>query len=351
MLASCNKEMTRPPNSKKKGGCAALHLPKATRRRIVYATAAVLVCSSTVITWKHFASTPVTTPERLTASMAAGLHPELTESQDAPTAKAAAASAANGEKEALQPKEKVTTYKVQAGDTIDAIAQANGLSAESILQTNNLSEDDLLQVDQELLIPAVDGVVVEVASGDTLWDLARDYGVSDLDIAAANPEIDPDNLKLGDRLLIPGGRYQGGRTLASRGIPGRPAGRKLSWPAYADLTDWFGDRIHPVFGTPHYHDGIDIGVGSGTPVAAAAGGTVTMATWYGGYGKSIRIDHGNGLVTMYSHLSGYEVSVGQTVEIGEIIGYSGNTGNSTGAHLHFTVILNGSPANPLDWLP
>lgn len=342
--------MTRPPYSEKKGGCAALHLPNATRRRIVYATAAFLVCGSTVMTWKHFASTPVTSPERLTPPMAAGLHPELTDSQDAPTPMAAAASTEKAATQEQKPREKVTKYKVQAGDTVGTIAEANGLSAESILSTNNLSEDDLLQVDQELLIPAVDGVVVEVASGDTLWDLAQDYGVSDVDIVAANPEIDPDNLKLGVMLLIPGGRYQG-RTLASRGIPGRPSGRKFAWPAYADLTDYYGNRIHPVFGTAHFHDGIDIGVGSGTPVAAAAGGTVTMATWYGGYGKSIRIDHGNGVVTMYSHLSGYEVSVGQEVEIGEIIGYSGNTGNSTGAHLHFTVIVGGSPVNPLDWLP
>ena len=327
-----------------------MHLPKATRRRIVYATAAVLVCSSTVLTWKHFASMPVTDAARLTPSMAAGLHPELTDSQDAPTAKAAAAATDKVETQEQKPREKVTAYKVQSGDTVESIAKAYGLSAESVLSTNNLSEDDLLQIDQELLIPAVDGVVVEVASGDTLWDLAQDYGVNDTDIVAANPEIDPDNLKLGQQLLIPGGRYQG-RNLASRSIPGRPAGRKLAWPAYADLTDWYGDRIHPVFGTPHFHDGIDIGIGVGTPVAAAAGGTVTMATWYGGYGKSIRIDHGNGVVTMYSHLSGYEVSVGQEVELGEIIGYSGNTGNSTGAHLHFTVIVGGTPVNPLDWLP
>lgn len=327
-----------------------MHLPKATRRRIVYATAAVVVCTSTVMTWKHFASTPVTTPDRLTPSMAAGLHPELTDSQDAPTTMAAAGATEKSATQEQKPREKVTTHKVVSGDTVEAIAEANGLSVETILSTNNLSEDDVLQIDQELLIPAVDGVVVEVASGDTLWDLAQDYGVNDTDIVTANPEVDPDNLKLGQRLLVPGGRYQS-RNLASRSIPGRPSGRKLAWPAYADLTDYFGSRIHPVFGTPHFHDGIDIGVGVGTPVAAAAGGTVTMATWYGGYGKSIRIDHGNGIVSMYSHLSGYEVSVGQYVEIGEIIGYSGNTGNSTGAHLHFTVILDGTPVDPLGWLP
>ncbi|HWI64129.1 MAG TPA: M23 family metallopeptidase [Symbiobacteriaceae bacterium] len=330
-----------------------MHLPKATRRRIVYATAAVLVCSSTVLTWKQFASKPVTLPERITASAAASVHPELSVSKDAPAANAPAAGgqAQKPAAQELKPKEIVQTYKVEPGDTIGVIAERHGLNAETILSTNNLSEDDVLQVGQELQIPAVDGVVVEVEDGDTLWDLAVAYGVNDTDITAANPNLDPDNLKLGQKLLIPGGRPQR-RQLASRGVAtNRSSGRKLTWPTVAGITDDFGQRIHPVFGTPHFHDGIDIGVGSGTPVGAAAGGTVIMAAWYGGYGKTIRIDHGNGIVTMYSHLSGYEVSVGDKVGPGDLIGYSGNTGNSTGAHLHFTVIVDGSPVDPMGWLP
>ncbi|HYF92144.1 MAG TPA: peptidoglycan DD-metalloendopeptidase family protein [Symbiobacteriaceae bacterium] len=331
-----------------------MHLPKATRRRIVYATAAAVVCTSTVMTWKHFASTPVTSVEQTTPVVAVSLHPELevSTSKDAPQAAAPAAGgqAVQPETKEQEPQAKVTIYTVEPGDTIGAIAERLGLKSDSILSTNNLSEDDLLQVGQELLIPSVDGVVVEVESGDTIWDLAQDYGVTDVDIVNANPDIDPDNLKLGQVLLIPGGQRQS-RQLASRSLPGRPSGRKLAWPAYAELTDDFGSRIHPVFGTPHYHDGIDIGVGSGTPVGAAAGGTVIMATWYGGYGRTIRIEHGNGLVTMYSHLNEYAVSVGEKVSQGDLIGYSGNSGNSTGAHLHFTILVDGSPVDPLGWLP
>ncbi|HWI53323.1 MAG TPA: peptidoglycan DD-metalloendopeptidase family protein [Symbiobacteriaceae bacterium] len=327
-----------------------MHLPKATRRRIVYATAAALVCTSTVITWKQFAARPVTSPQQITSAGPASVHPELTVTKDAPanTALAAGGQAQPANRE-LKAREKVQSYTVAEGDTIGVIAERLGLKAESILSTNNLSEDDVLQIGQELMIPAVDGVVVEVESGDTLWDLAMSYGVSDVDIVNANPDIDPDNLKLGAKLLIPGGKRE--RQVASRGASNRPSGRKLTWPTVAGITDDFGPRIHPVFGTPHFHDGIDIGVGSGTPVGAAAGGTVTMATWYGGYGKTIRIDHGNGIVTMYAHLSDYAVSVGDKVSVGEIIGYSGNTGNSTGAHLHFTVIVDGSPVDPMGWLP
>lgn len=329
-----------------------MHLPKATRRRIVYATAAVVVFGSTVAVWKQFAATPVAAPLRNAPVSAVSAHPELPVSKDAPKAKAPAASgqAQTPEAKDLKPREKFQTYKVEPGDTIGAIAERHGLKSDSILTTNGLSDDDLLQVGQELLLPAVDGVLVEVESGDTLWDLAQTYGVTDMQIVEANPDVDPDNLKLGAKLLIPGGRLDR-RQLAYRGAEARPAGRKLAWPAYAGISDDFGPRIHPVFGTNHFHDGVDIEVGSGTPVGAAAGGTVIMATWYGGYGKSIRIDHGNGIVTMYSHLSGYEVSVGQRVSQGDLIGYSGNTGNSTGPHLHFTVILDGTPVDPMGWLP
>lgn len=327
-----------------------MHLPNATRRRIVYATAAVLVCSSTVLTWKQFASKPVTVPERLTASHAAGLHPELTLAKDAPAqpAPAAGGQATLPDTQEQKPRALVEVYTVVEGDVIEAIAERYGLNPDSILSTNNLSEDDYLQIGQELLIPARDGLIVEVEEGDTMWDLANAYGVTDVDIAMANPDVDPDNLVLGQKLLIPGGVRR--PQLASRGVS-RSSGRKLAWPTWAEITDDFGNRIHPVFGTPHFHDGIDIGVGSGTPVAAAAGGEVIMVSWYGGYGKSIRIDHGNGIVTMYSHLSSYEVSVGDYVSPGDLIGYSGNTGNSTGAHLHFTVIVDGTPVDPMGWLP
>jgi murein DD-endopeptidase MepM/ murein hydrolase activator NlpD len=97
------------------------------------------------------------------------------------------------------------------------------------------------------------------------------------------------------------------------------------------------------------HEGIDIGVGSGTPIRAAAGGTVIFAGWMGGYGNLTIIDHGNGLATAYAHQSAFAVG-GGAVSQGTVIGYVGTTGNSTGAHLHFEVRVNGSPVNPLGYL-
>jgi murein DD-endopeptidase MepM/ murein hydrolase activator NlpD len=98
------------------------------------------------------------------------------------------------------------------------------------------------------------------------------------------------------------------------------------------------------------HEGIDIGAPEGTPIYAAAAGTVIYAGWESGYGNLTVIDHGNGLATAYGHQSRLAVSSGQTVSRGQLIGNVGSTGHSTGPHLHFEVRVNGVPTNPLDYL-
>jgi murein DD-endopeptidase MepM/ murein hydrolase activator NlpD len=98
------------------------------------------------------------------------------------------------------------------------------------------------------------------------------------------------------------------------------------------------------------HEGIDIAVPSGTPVAAAASGTVITAGWLGGYGNLVVIDHGNGLATAYGHNSSVTVGAGQSVAQGQVIAYSGSTGHSTGPHVHFEVRVNGSAVDPLGYL-
>jgi murein DD-endopeptidase MepM/ murein hydrolase activator NlpD len=98
------------------------------------------------------------------------------------------------------------------------------------------------------------------------------------------------------------------------------------------------------------HEGIDLGAAYGTPIAAAGSGTVIYAGWLGGYGNLTVIDHGGGLATAYGHQSRIAVSVGQQVSRGEVIGYVGSTGHSTGPHLHFEVRINGQPVDPLGYL-
>ena len=120
------------------------------------------------------------------------------------------------------------------------------------------------------------------------------------------------------------------------------------WPvaSYVYVSSRFGLRVHPITGKTKSHTGIDIASNQGTAVYASDGGTVTLAGWNGGYGNCIMIDHGNGYVTLYGHLSSISVSVGQTVSQGATIGAVGSTGNSTGPHLHFEVLKNGTRIDP-----
>jgi murein DD-endopeptidase MepM/ murein hydrolase activator NlpD len=124
----------------------------------------------------------------------------------------------------------------------------------------------------------------------------------------------------------------------------------LAWPVRGPVTSPFGWRIHPIFHVRKFHTGIDIGVGYGTPIHAAAAGRVIYASWMSGYGNTIIIDHGGGISTLYAHQSSLAVGLGAGVSGGQVIGYVGSTGYSTGPHLHFEVRVNGNPVNPLGYL-
>ena len=118
----------------------------------------------------------------------------------------------------------------------------------------------------------------------------------------------------------------------------------------ARLTSQFGPRVHPIFGTQRLHAGVDWAVPTGTPVRAAAAGRVVHAGDRGGYGRTVIIDHGGSLATLYAHLSVVSVGNGQNVERGQVIGAVGSTGFSTGPHLHFEVRVAGNPVDPLPYL-
>jgi murein DD-endopeptidase MepM/ murein hydrolase activator NlpD len=120
----------------------------------------------------------------------------------------------------------------------------------------------------------------------------------------------------------------------------------FSWPVTGPITSPFGWRSSPFTGAPDFHPGLDIAAPTGTTVTAAAGGTVIMAQWYGGYGNYILIDHGGGYSTGYGHLSAMYVSNGQSVKRGQAIGAIGMTGEATGPHLHFEVRIDGKPVDP-----
>lgn len=122
------------------------------------------------------------------------------------------------------------------------------------------------------------------------------------------------------------------------------------WPACGYITSYAGWRVHPVWGTKKYHSGMDIGVDYYTPIKAANRGTVTYAGWMNGYGNTVMIDHGEGLVSLYAHCSSIKCNEGQFVHQGDVVALSGATGWATGPHLHFEIRVHGDVVDPLIYL-
>ncbi|MBC7222518.1 M23 family metallopeptidase [Candidatus Bipolaricaulota bacterium] len=245
-----------------------------------------------------------------------------------------------GPAQTLTPLQNLTTvYEVKVGDTLSAIASRFGIPTSWIMLSNNLTSTTIYP-GQKLLVPK-NGVLHTVKPGETVSAIAAAYGVSEEDVRKANGiagEPQP-----GTRLYIPEPK-----TIplnSSTGFQG------FIWPVRGTISSSFGPRIHPIYGVPSFHTGIDIAVPEGTPVRAAAGGTVTFSGWQEGFGLLVVIDHENGYETYYGHLSRLLVAPGQSVSAGEIIALSGNTGLSTGPHLHFEVRYLGTPVDPRPLLP
>jgi murein DD-endopeptidase MepM/ murein hydrolase activator NlpD len=248
----------------------------------------------------------------------------------------------------------IQTYVVQPGDTVLAIAERFGLRPETVLWSNAGLEAnaDLIRPGDPLNILPVDGVLHTVVAGDTLSSLAAKYKVALEDILnyPDNSLVDVNaQLTVGEPLVIPNGTkpyasqqavaYSGGNTPATAQI----GSGNFVWPTSGSINQryWGG------------HPAIDVGAWTGAPVKAADGGyiAVAMGGWNGGYGNHVIIDHGNGFATLYAHLNSIFVRPGENVARGQQVGSVGNTGNSTGPHLHFEIRYQGAPRNPLNYMP
>lgn len=257
-----------------------------------------------------------------------------------------------------KPRAEVLDYEVQEGDTLGTIAEKFGVSIDTIRWSNPdeiKSEKTVIKPGQIVRIPPVTGIVHKVKSGETVYSVAKKYGINAQAIVDfpfnefTNDETFA--LAVGQELVVPDGvmpDVQPWSPTSSLARVMTPSAGVVSatgswiWPGAGGITQ----RFYP------WHKGIDIANRSGGSILAADSGVVVTAGWpdNSGYGNRVMIDHGNGYQTLYAHLSRISVTVGQTVNRGDVIGLMGSTGRSTGTHLHFEIRSSSGNINPLSVL-
>jgi len=239
-----------------------------------------------------------------------------------------------------------THYTVAPGDTVSGIAARHSISQESIIALNDIKETWNLQAGRTLRIPNMNGVPYTVAGGDTLERIALSTGAP-LNVLLDANDIRDSNIAPGQTLFIPGGRMnQADLSRAIWRAPDRPFIR----PVPGRITSGFGwreDPLRPGSGAMQLHRAVDLAGRVGDPVRASMAGTVAHRGATPTMGNFLILQHGE-YQTLYAHLSAFSVSVGQTVRQGQQIGLVGDTGRTTGPHLHFAVFHNGEPVNPVD---
>lgn len=293
------------------------------------------------------------------AKMKMGINVDVEEDEEITDAQIL--SARNGKvveeevKPVAQKRTEIETYTIEKGDTISTIAQNFGISVNTILWENDLNAYSVIRPGDKLEILPFNGVRHKIASGENLGYIASKYDVEIEKIAQENNISTNSTLSLGQVLIIPGGEketyiapkinkvgtYEVFKTIVKAPNANPVAGNKMQWPTV-------GHRITQYYNWGHH--GLDIANKTGTPLYAADAGTVEVAGWGTGYGNQVLIDHGGGKKTRYGHASKLFVKVGEKVTKGQTVAAMGSTGWSTGPHIHFEVIINGTTYNPLNYI-
>jgi len=254
-------------------------------------------------------------------------------------------------------REEILSYSVQSGDTLSSIASEFNISLNTLLWANDLTVKSTLSLGKELTIPPVSGVIHTVKSGDTLLSIANKYDAEAEEIITFNQLTDSSDLRISDVLIVPNGMItiapvavrenvsniltSPRRSETSTIAPAQTGSGSMVWP-----TD-----LHVITQYKSWsHTGLDIDCHFVHDNYAADDGVVQYIGWKGGYGNTVEINHGNGIVTRYGHHASMYVSPGQQISKGTAIGRCGTTGKSTGTHLHFEVIVGGVFKNPLDYI-
>ena len=235
------------------------------------------------------------------------------------------------------------SYTVKSGDTLSEISKNHNIKIGTLISFNKITDVRRLQVGMELKIPDFDGIPYEVKAGDSLSTISAKHNVTINSILDAN-NLDTDVLTPGDILYIPGA--------AMNEFDYKKAmGTLFIYPTSGRLSSGFGYRADPFTGKRRFHNGIDLANAMGTRIAATMSGVVAdVGDRPTGYGRYVIIKHSNGYQSLYGHLNRVTVREGQYISQGEKLGEMGNTGRSTGPHLHFSIYKNNAPVNPLTYL-
>lgn len=245
---------------------------------------------------------------------------------------------------------RISLYEVREGDSLSEISDLFGVTNNTILWANDLGSANEIHPGMTLLILPVSGVQHKVTKGETLASLANKYGGDADEIASFNGLSGGEALAIGDKIIIPNGEVAAKvtptKSTAKTAAKGSSTTKTATKTASVSLPSVAGIFSNPLPAGRlsqgvHGYNAVDISAPSGTPIYAAAGGTVIVAkggdAWNGGYGNYAVIDHGNGVQTLYAHMSTMNVTSGSSVSKGENIGTVGITGKATGYHLHFEV--------------
>ncbi len=236
--------------------------------------------------------------------------------------------------------DEIKEYQVQRGDNLSKIASKHDIDIDTIIGANDINDINNIKPGDTLKILPVKGIIYKINPGENLWSVSRKYNISKNKIIEANNLSNPDLIKPGKNIIIPGIKPEIGYNERINKV-----NRDFIEPVTnARISSYYGMRWGRM------HEGIDYAVSTGTEVKASRAGTVIFSDWATGYGHTVVIEHQKGVRTLYAHNSELLVNGGQNVSQGEVIALSGNSGRSTGPHLHFEIQINGKAVNPLSYL-
>jgi LysM repeat protein len=309
---------------------------------VVFAAVGALFALNVLLAPSHAFSRAVTRPGGVAMPGAVGRDDVLTAYLDPPSEYDVIGGGAEIDTSRFQSVS-VESYELQPGDTLLGLALRFGLNMDTIVSFNQIEDVRLMRVGDVYDIPNRDGVLYTVRQGDALSSIARRYDTDVNAILDAN-DMTSSSITPGDVLFVPEARMDDTELKLI-------LGELFLHPMRGMFTSGFGIRNDPFTGIRRMHYGIDVASRMGTPIKAARAGRVAhIETQLGNYGKFVILRHPGGYQTLYAHLDSFDVSVGQYVNQGQVIGRMGNTGRSTGPHLHFSIIKNGAFVDPMDYL-